>query len=289
MPRTSLEEKQALLRHHVRLVAQGMSYGLFVVGPGGLGKSHTISQTLAAEGISPVLLNSHTTPLALYRTFFFNRSSAVIWLDDCDSIYSNLQILGLLRSALWGQGQRIVTYSSSQLPDDLPAQFQFESRLILCGNVIPRRNPAFSAVLTRIDTYTLDATNDEILEQMRALANRGNGDLSAEQCQEVVSFIEQASGSRRLSMRLYEPSLRKYQYAHHAGIDWRDLVRCQLEQLGGGENIPKPVDSKAHDLDCFKEAIRQFPASVKDQEIFWRKATGKSRASFFRIKKSDGK
>lgn len=286
MPRTSLEEKQALLRHHVRLVAQGKSNGLFVVGPGGLGKSHTISKALAEEGISPVLLNSHATPLALYRAFFFNSTGAVIWLDDCDSIYSNLQVLGLLRSALWGQGQRIVTYSSSQLPDDLPAQFVFDSRVIFCANVIPKRNPAFSAVLTRVDNYTLDATNDEIVEQMRALANRGCGALSPEQCHEVVSFIERAGGTRRLSMRLYEPSLRKYEYAHDAGIDWRDLVRCQLDSLGGGEKVPKPVDTKAHDLDCMKEAIRQFPASVKDQETFWRKATGKSRASFFRLKRA---
>ena len=64
-PRTALEEKQSLLRHYVLLIARGLSHGLFVVGPGGLGKSHTISKALAAEAISPVLLNSHVTPLAL--------------------------------------------------------------------------------------------------------------------------------------------------------------------------------------------------------------------------------
>lgn len=57
IPVTSLEEKQALLAHHVRLVSRGKSYGLFVAGPGGLGKSKTIAETLAAEGITPVLLN----------------------------------------------------------------------------------------------------------------------------------------------------------------------------------------------------------------------------------------
>lgn len=59
VPATTLEEKQDLLAHHVRLVAREISYGLFVSGPGGLGKSRTIQQTLTAEGISPVLINSH--------------------------------------------------------------------------------------------------------------------------------------------------------------------------------------------------------------------------------------
>jgi len=286
MTQTALEEKQRLLAHYVRLVAKGHSNGLFVAGAGGLGKSHTIAATLASEGVRPVIINSHITPLSLYQTLYYNRAGDVIWLDDCDSAFRNLQILGLLRSALWGQGTRIVTYTSTQLPDDLPARFAFDSRIIFCANVIPARNEAFKAVLTRVDCFELAATNEEVLEQMRYLAGRGFETMTPEQCREVVAFIDQAGGNRRLSMRLYEPSLRKYLYAHASSVDWKELVRCQLDQLGGGENIAKPIDSKAHDLDCFKEAVHQFPQSVKDQEALWRKATGKSRASFYRLKRS---
>ena len=180
VPQTALEEKQALLRHYILLIARGLSNGLFVVGPGGLGKSHTINKTLAEEGINPRAAElAIARRLALYRTFYFNRTGKVLWLDDCDSIYGNLHILGLLRSALWGTGQRIITYSSSQLPDDLPARFVFESRVIFCANTIPKRNEAFKAVLTRVDTFELTATNEEIIEQMRFLANRGFESLYA--------------------------------------------------------------------------------------------------------------
>ena len=56
---TALEERQNLLAHHVRLLARGMSVGLFVYGSqGGLGKSRTVLRTLADEGVSPVLVNS---------------------------------------------------------------------------------------------------------------------------------------------------------------------------------------------------------------------------------------
>jgi hypothetical protein len=50
---TALEERQQLLAHHVKLLARGMSVGLFVFGSqGGLGKSRTILRTLAEEGVS---------------------------------------------------------------------------------------------------------------------------------------------------------------------------------------------------------------------------------------------
>ena len=51
---TALEERQNLLAHHVRLLARGMSVGLFVYrSQGGLGKSRTVLRTLAEEGVSP--------------------------------------------------------------------------------------------------------------------------------------------------------------------------------------------------------------------------------------------
>ena len=281
---TALEEKQELLAHHVRLVSRNKSNGLFVSGVGGLGKSKTISETLASEGISPILINSHITPLSLYSALFYNRQNKIIWLDDCDGAYSSMQILGILRSALWGQGQRVVTYNSTQL-QDLHNSFEFTGRIIFCANVVPKRNEAFKAVLSRVDCFTLDATNDEVIEQMRVLSNRGSQNLLPEQCREVVEFIAFHGGTRRLSMRLYEPSLLKYEYGHSVGIDWRDLVRTQLDSLGS-ENVAKPVDSKKHDIQCLREARKQFPHSVKQQQSFWCKTTGKSRASFFRTKKS---
>ena len=77
----------------------------------------------------------------------------VIFFDDVDSIFGSMSHLGLLRSALWGD-PRIVTYGSSQL-DDLPGSFIFESRLIFSGNVIPKRNDAFKAVLTGATSSSL--------------------------------------------------------------------------------------------------------------------------------------
>ena len=126
-------------------------------------------------------MNSHITPLALYATLYHNRSERVIFFDDVDSIFGSMSHLGLLRSALWGD-PRIVTYGSSQL-DDLPGSFIFESRLIFCGNVIPQRNDAFKAVLSRCDIFELTATQEEVVDLMRSIARAGYETLSPDDCQ----------------------------------------------------------------------------------------------------------
>jgi hypothetical protein len=279
---TALEERQNLLAHHVRLVARGMSVGLFVFGSqGGLGKSRTVLRTLADEGVSPVLVNSHITPLALYASLYHNRSERVIFFDDVDSIFGSMSHLGLLRSALWGD-PRIVTYGSSQL-DDLPGSFIFESRLIFSGNVIPRRNDAFKAVLSRCDIFQLDATQEEVVDLMRSVARAGYETLSPDDCQEVVSFIEQNGDDRAISLRLLEPSFRKVIYARSEGLDWRPLVMTQLKTLGRKEDTSRRIDAKAQEIRTLHLAIERFPDSVTEQQMFWSRATGKSRASFFRL------
>jgi len=279
---TALEERQNLLAHHVRLVARGMSVGLFVFGSqGGLGKSRTVLRTLADEGISPVLVNSHITPLALYASLYHNRNGRVVFFDDVDSIFGSMSHLGLLRSALWGD-PRIVTYGSSQL-DDLPGSFIFESRLIFSGNVIPRRNDAFKAVLSRCDIFQLDATQEEVVDLMRSVSRRGYETLTPDDCLDVVDFIEQNGDDRAISLRLLEPSFRKVLYARSEGLDWRPLVMTQLKSLGRKEDTSRRIDAKAQEIRTLHLAIERFPDSVTEQQMFWSRATGKSRASFFRL------
>ena len=279
---TTLEEQQNLLAHHVRLVARGMSVGLFVYGSqGGLGKSRTVLRTLADEGVSPVLVNSHITPLALYATLYHNRSERVIFFDDVDSIFGSMSHLGLLRSALWGD-PRIVTYGSSQL-DDLPGSFIFESRLIFSGNVIPRRNDAFKAVLSRCDIFQLDATQEEVVELMRSIASAGYETLTPDDCLDVVDFIEQNGDDRAISLRLLEPSFRKVIYARSEDLDWRPLVMSQLKTLGRKEDTSRRLDAKAQEIRTLHQAFVRHPDSVAQQQVFWSWVTGKSRASFFRL------
>lgn len=284
-PVTALEEKQRLLAHHVRLVARKHNHALFVFGAqGGLGKSRTILQTLDQEGVEPILINSHITPLALYTTLFRFRGEEVIFFDDCDSMYSSMPHLGLLRSCLWGS-PRTVCYGSSQLPDGLPSSFETTARFVFAANVIPRRNDAFKAVLSRCDLFELSATNLEVTDLMRSVSAKGFHNLTPEDCGMVIDFIAENADDRQLSMRLLGPSLKKLLYARGEGIDWQPMIKSQLQTLGRKNEATKRLDSKTKDLRLMEKAIRKHPDSVQKQEQEWQKASGKSRASFYRCLK----
>lgn len=284
LPMTALEKKQQLLAHHVRLIARKMTSALFVFGSqGGLGKSRQVLRTLDECGISPVIINSHITPLALYGTLFQHRDDCVLFFDDTDSMYSSMAHLGLLRSALWGN-PRIVCYGSSQLKD-LPNSFEFTSSCIFAANVIPSKNDAFKAVLSRCDQFELSATNGEVIEMMRQLSKDGFDQLTVEDCEAVIDYIEEQAEDRQLSLRLLGPSLRKLKYARQEGIDWRPLIKSQLSALGRKQVATKRLDNKTADLKILKEAMKKHPDSPADQQSFWCGRTGKSRASYFRVKK----
>ena len=170
---TALEERQRLLAHHVRLVARGMANGLCVYGSrGGLGKTRVVLETLKEEGVEPVILTGHCTPLAMYMSLYEHPES-VVFLDDCDAMFRNLPALGILRSALWEgeKGNRLVNYNSSQLK--IPSSFRFKGRVIFAVNALPRQNHAFGAVLSRVDQFELSASNEEVLVMLRQLAAQG--------------------------------------------------------------------------------------------------------------------
>ncbi len=282
-PLTVLEERQQLLAHHVRLVTRKLNHALFVFGAqGGLGKSRTILRTLDEEGVESILINSHITPLALYTTLFRHRREEILFFDDVDSMFGSMAHLGLLRSALWGS-PRIVTYGSSQLPDHLPSSFETTARFLFAANVIPRKNDAFKAVLSRCDIFELSATNLEVIEMMRSVAANGFHHLTPEDCTEVIDYIAENADDRQLSLRLLTPSLRKLLYARTEGIDWKPMIKSQLQSLGRKNDATKRLDTKSRDLQTLRMVLQKIPESVKDQQEQWCRATGKSRASFYRV------
>jgi hypothetical protein len=285
---TSLEERQRLLAHHVRLVARGMANGLCIYGSrGGLGKTKVVLETLKGEAVEPVILTGHCTPLAMYMSLYEHPES-VVFLDDCDAMFRNLPALGILRSALWegDEGNRLVNYNSSQLK--IPSSFHFEGRVIFAINTLPMKNHAFSAVLSRVDQFELSASNEEVLVMLRQLAAQGFEGLSPDECQEVVDYVAGFSATRELSLRLLEPSLRKVIYAREAGVDWRQLVASQLHEIGRTA-APQVSDSRSYDLECLRQVVEDYPDNVADQEAAFRALTRRSRATFFRLKRMLGK
>lgn len=282
-PKTRLEEKQETLANMVRMIAQKQYHSLFCISSGGAGKSRTITKVLDEEGQDMMLYNSHCTTLQLYRVLFENRENeAVLFFDDCDSLYTSAPALGILRSALFGQPNRVVTYNSSQLPDDLPARFETTSRFIFCANQIPKKNPMFDAVLTRCLVYRMDLSNPEILEQFRVMSEHGYPGCPPEAAAEIVDFIEEHGSDKQLSMRLLTPAIRIYKFCMEQNQDWRPVVLAQLQNLGRPGSATKRLANAERDERLVREAIRKFPDTTADACRFYMERSSKSRASFYR-------
>lgn len=227
-PATALERKQELLAHHVRLVAQQRTNGLFVAGPPGLGKNRTILETLLALEIVPIMVDAFVRPEQLYQILLENQRDEIILLDTWE--YWSFEFLQLLLSALHGNhGHRCVVPPPNFL-EDLPTKFFFYSRIIFTASRFPKSKP-FQSILRRIDVFKLEASNEEVLEEMRHLARQGFGMLSPAECHEVVDVIDTYASTRRLSLNCWTPSLNRREYALTADCDWRELLKCLLDQL----------------------------------------------------------
>ena len=281
---TNLEQKQATLCNMVKMIARSQYHALFVVSAAGVGKSYCITRTLEEEGQDVILLNSHATTLQTYRILFENRDNdAVLFFDDCDSLYRSASALGILRSALYGQPNRIVTYNSSQLPDDLPTRFETTARFIFCANQIPKKNPMFDAVLSRCLVYRMELTNSEIIEQFRVMSQEGYPGCPSDAAAEIVDFIEEQGSEKQLSMRLLTPAIRIYKFCNEQNTDWRPVLLAQLQNLGRPAAATKRVHSQEKDLRVLKSALWKFPDQTAEQCRYFMDKTGKSRASFYRV------
>jgi hypothetical protein len=76
-------------------------------------------------------------------------------------------------------------------------------------------------------------------------------------------------------------------YAREAGVDWKQLVASQLHEIGQTA-VPKVPDSRTFDLECLRQVMEDYPDNVADQETAFRALTRRSRATFFRLKKTLG-
>jgi hypothetical protein len=280
---TRVEEKQEHLANMVRMIAQSQYHALFVISQGGTGKSRTITNVLRDEGQDVETYNSHCTPLQLYRVLFMNsQNDKVIYIDDCDELYKSGPALGILRSALFGQPNRLVTYNSSNLPPDLPARFETTSRFIFCANKVPQKCPIFDAVVSRCLVYRMDLSNPEIIEQFRVMCENGWPGCPPEAAEEIVDFIEAHSDEKQLSMRLLTPAIRIYKFCTEQGTDWRPVILAQMQNLGRPVSATKRLNNHDQQERLLIEAQNKFPDSVTDQQQWFCDKTKKSRATFYR-------
>jgi hypothetical protein len=220
------EEQLEDMRTIITAVVKGASNFCIIGGKGGLGKTHTVEETLnnlgLEDGAGYFKNTSSGSPAGLYRTLFQNRTGIVV-LDDSDTIVNTQEGRNLMKAALDTKKVRKLVWSkmaswlfdpadaykmekaeqaiaAGEEPEEYPKYFNFEGRVIMISNLPLDVLDPDGALGTRGFIIALDPTQEEVIAFMRKIAPdlKVEGELSQEERMRVVDLIEKQGGNMNL-------------------------------------------------------------------------------------------
>lgn len=186
--RFSINDRFEFVSQMVNMLARGIQPSVIVTGPGGLGKSFTVIDSLVKSGLKDIslvdelpvgftlnggktfrVIKGYSTPKGLYRTLFENRDGVVVF-DDCDSVLKDPVSLNLLKAALDSYDKRIISWRADIRDEDLPTSFLFNGRVVFISN--QSSNSIDQAIITRSMAVDLSMTPTQKVERMRWLLTK---------------------------------------------------------------------------------------------------------------------
>lgn len=228
-----INERFDFIEKFVKMVAKGISNSLIVAGPGGLGKSHTVIETLAKMGKREmsigeidgdyVVIKGFTTAKGMYRTLYENNGKIVIF-DDADSSFKDPIGANILKGALDSNDKRIISWNAEfSDKEDLPNRFEFVGRVIFISNLPISKVP--QALVSRSLKCDVTMSMDEKIDRIEYVVRSNDfmpayGDNVKE---DVLEFIrENKKKFTDLNLRT-AMSIAKVRY-HDDDNSWKRLA-----------------------------------------------------------------
>ncbi len=286
----SMEHKLQLVRDRVRGVAEGYSNGFLLWGEGGTAKSFTVEETLKALRVGYKLTNSRLTGRGLFD-LLAGHPDVVHVVEDAETLFSDKNAAGVLRSALWGQAgpggqqERVVCWQTAKGRSEVV----FTGGIILVSNCGLDDTPQLRAIRTRIPCLRYQPTNQEVAALMRAVARRGHAHrdsiLPPDRCLEVAEAIVERTVrlGRNLDLRLLVNTFNdRLQYeAGSADTHWVDLLTSRMQERvvapAGGHGVRAQRNAREVEV---ADRIAHLPAP--ERLAAWQAETGLSRAEMYR-------
>jgi hypothetical protein len=239
--RFSINERFGFLSDMVTMLARGDQASVVVTGPGGLGKSHTVTSALVKTGFTDTstleegsvvnkekafnVIKGYSTPKGLYRTLYENRDGVVVF-DDCDSVLKDPVSVNLLKAALDSYDRRIISWRADFRDEELPNSFEFKGRVVFISNMDSGKLD--QAIVTRSLAVDLSMTNKQKVERMQHLCK--SKDFMSEYAQnlkdDAMALIESLQDEvKELSLRtlIQVTKIRK-----SAGENWKELAEYAI-------------------------------------------------------------
>jgi hypothetical protein len=297
----SFDEKMYYVADLVAGVVRGYSYGLYLYGPGGVGKSYSALQTLrqlrGQPGGRPYdVLNTHVTAAGLFQMLRAHPES-IFLLEDMEPLTMDPDAQCLLRAALGDQqddgpeGGWVRPVRWTTAPGG-PQVFDFPGGMIITANTPLRDVPQLRALRTRIDVHELTVTDAELAAKMRQIASspwrHNHLTLDAGKCREVAELVisECHKASCPLDLRMFPNACRKYcQWeAGHSACHWHDLVAHHVRQAAAHFRHEVATASRAERLEAERDIVRGIVTEADDpaeRVRLWRERTGKGQSTFY--------
>jgi hypothetical protein len=204
------------------MVVNNTTPSLIVTGEGGLGKTHSVTETIKSNDLSEdkyVFFKGYSTARGLYNTLYDNNDKLIIF-DDCDSVLDDKVALNILKSALDSYEKRTISWMAKMNKnDEYPQQFEFTGRIIFISN--KSISAVNEAIRSRSLTVDLTMTPSDKIERMSAILENILPEYSLELKKEALGFLSEVCNEVSVNMRmLIMVTKMRYNYPDR----WKDLA-----------------------------------------------------------------
>lgn len=293
--RNRIEKRRQELMDQVRAVAQGYTTALFVYGPGGLGKTHHITNELDALcGASWQHHTAYSTPKALFLSLLEAKDQIHVF-EDCERLYKMDVASSILRAACGSPrgGARRITYETAG--ESLTCTFTGGIIIVSNESIERHASGALKAVASRFRPVKWDMTTEERMAAIVDLAHQDADPhhlgLTRSQRLEVARWLtEQMADNPRMKvdLRTYvEHALPVYAQWRNgdSSSHWKEILSLKLSGESTAQETRLEVERRWEDMAhmiWMRDELRDGPAKLK----FWTDSTGMAQAQYYRYLKA---
>ena len=199
----TINQRFEFLNNLTQMVVGGVTPSLIVTGEGGLGKTHSVTQSIKSTDMIDsdyVFFKGYSTARGLYNTLFDNNGKLIIF-DDCDSVLEDKVALNILKSALDSYETRTISWMAKMNKNDVyPQQFNFTGRIIFISN--KSKDNMNEALLSRSLTVDLTMTPDDKIERMSAIVESILPEYALDVKTDALDFLKTVKNEVSLNMRM---------------------------------------------------------------------------------------
>jgi cell fate (sporulation/competence/biofilm development) regulator YlbF (YheA/YmcA/DUF963 family) len=202
-----------------------------LIGPAGMGKTHTVEHVLQRMEAPYKKYGGHITVAQTFQ-FMYENSESLIFFDDCSNIISNREIIEQLKQALQDSGKRMLHYRSTGSAVDVD-EFEFKGQIIMAFNKMQAKDPNVQAIISRAPTVEMKYSFQDVISAMYQIAKNPGGILKKHEKIVVTREIERyADSTMDVSLRTQQQAFKIYNHCRkiHDGPnkEWKKLVHNMI-------------------------------------------------------------